>query len=65
MNDKIYIRYFTASGEFANRIRNFVPIIGDEIRFKGVIYIIKKRVWIEDELPERVHIFIEKCEENE
>jgi len=56
----MHIQYFIDKEEFAGRTRDIIPRIGDEIRFKNVIYKIKSVVWIEDETPEHVHILIEK-----
>jgi hypothetical protein len=60
MSDKILIRYFTGGAEWANRTREHVPRQGDKIKFDRVLYEIRDVVWIEDEIPERVHILIEE-----
>ena len=56
----MHIQYFTDKEEFANRDRDIIPRIDDEIRFKNVVYKIKNVLWVEDEEIEHVHILIEK-----
>lgn len=56
----MYIRYFTEAGEYANRTRDIIPRIGEEVRFKKGIFKIKNVLWIEDDGPARVHILIEE-----
>jgi hypothetical protein len=48
-NDSITIKYYLYNRLFAERSRNFIPRVGELIRFKGIIYKIHTVVVIEDE----------------
>lgn len=48
-DNKITTKYYLKGKLYASRTRNYAPVVGDEIRFNGKIYVITRRVWIEDD----------------
>ncbi len=55
----IEIRYFLDGVEYAGRSRRWVPRVGDEVKFKQLVYVVKRVVWIENGMPAHVAIDIE------
>lgn len=63
--EKISIGFFLEDGsQYANRHSIHVPAIGDEVRFKNVVYKIGYRIWIYDEKYPRVALQMEKVTPN-
>jgi hypothetical protein len=54
------ISFYLEGVKFAQRRSEFIPRVGDEIRFNSIAYSIDRVVWIEDETSSRVVIDITK-----
>jgi hypothetical protein len=48
VSESVELRFFIDSNPYALRVSPHVPAVGDEVRFKGVVYVITRRVWIYD-----------------
>ena len=60
MDDVIHIDFFLDDGHHAMRYSTHVPVIGDEVRFNGIAYMVVYRIWLYDEAKPRVALRIEK-----
>lgn len=66
MKDEIIqVDFYCENKKYAERYLYHVPIIGDEVRFKGVAYKVVYRIWTYDEDFPRVAMSIKKVEDKE
>jgi hypothetical protein len=57
-DEKIRIDFFLHGKLYAMRYSTHVPVKGDEVRFKSVVYKVMFRIWIYDEKEDRVALSI-------
>jgi hypothetical protein len=64
MND-IQVEFWIDDHIHAIRHTSLVPVIGDEVRFRDIVYKVHYRIWIYDDKLPRVAINMEKVEEED
>jgi hypothetical protein len=62
--ESTYIRidYYLGHNKYAVRFHHHVPRQGDEVRFEGTVYKVKRVVWVEDEPNNEVRVAIDLTE---
>jgi len=55
------IRYVLEGKVYETRSRDIVPKQGEYVTLRGLAYLIKRVIWIEDQPPYHVHLWIEKA----